>query len=104
MGVGIGTIFNHLVPGAPVAAFAMVGMAGYFSGVVQSPLTASAMVIEMTSNPAMTVPVGIAAILGTMASRLVCKEPVYHAMAHQFLRVVEHKPVSQPNTAGVSPK
>lgn len=104
VGVGIGTIFNHLVPGAPVAAFAMVGMAGYFSGVVQSPLTATAIVIEMTSNPAMTVPVGIAAILGTMASRLVCKEPVYHAMAHQFLRVVEHKPVSQTNTAGVSPE
>lgn len=104
VGVGVGTIFSHLVPGAPVTAFAMVGMAGYFSGVVQSPLTATAIVIEMTSNPAMTVPVGIAAILGTMASRLVCKEPVYHAMAHQFLRVVEHKPVAEPNTAGVSPE
>jgi H+/Cl- antiporter ClcA len=90
VGVGIGTIFSHIVPGVPVTAFAMVGMAGYFSGVVQSPLTATAIVIEMTSNSAMTVPVGIAAILGTMASRLVCKEPVYHAMAHQFLRVVEH--------------
>ncbi|MCF3948607.1 chloride channel protein [Acidiphilium iwatense] len=104
VGVGVGTIFSHLVPGAPVTAFAMVGMAGYFSGVVQSPLTATAIVIEMTSNPAMTVPVGIAAILGTMASRLVCKEPVYHAMAHQFLRVIEHKPVADPNTAGVRPE
>lgn len=104
VGVGIGTIINHLVPNAPVTAFAMIGMAGYFSGVVQSPLTATAIVIEMTSNPAMTVPVGIAAILGTMASRLVCKEPVYHAMAKQFLRVVEHKQVAEPNTAGVSPE
>ncbi len=95
VGVGIGTGFAHLLPGLPVAGFAMIGMAGYFSGVVQSPLTATAIVIEMTANPAMTVPVGIAAILGTMASRLVCKTPVYHAMAQQFLRAVEHPvPVS----------
>lgn len=102
-GVGVGTEFARMIPGLPVAGFAMVGMAGYFSGVVQSPLTAAAIVIEMTSDPQMTVPVGIAAILGTMASRLVCKEPVYHAMAHQFLRVVERKPVEEPNTVGPSP-
>jgi H+/Cl- antiporter ClcA len=104
VGVGVGTAFAHFIPGLPVAEFAMVGMAGYFSGVVQSPLTATAIVIEMTSNPAMTVPVGIAAILGTMASRLVCKQPVYHAMALQFLRVVQHKPAKELNTAGVRPE
>lgn len=103
VGVGIGTIFAHLIPGIPVASFAMVGMAGYFAGVVQSPLTAVVIVIEMTSDPAMTVPVGIAAILGTMASRLVCKEPVYHALSHQFLRVVEHRQVVEPTAAGASP-
>jgi H+/Cl- antiporter ClcA len=100
VGVGVGTEFAHIVPGLPVAAFAMVGMAGYFSGVVQAPLTATAIVIEMTSNPAMTVPVGVAAILGTLASRLVCKEPVYAAMSHQFLLVVEPKPVVEPEAAG----
>ncbi len=103
VGVGVGTAFAHLIPGLPVAAFAMVGMAGYFAGVVQSPLTATAIVIEMTSNPAMTVPVGIAAIIGTMTSRLICKEPVYHAMSQQFLRVIEHKPNPDLTTAGPSP-
>lgn len=103
-GVGVGTDFARLLPGASITGFAMVGMAGYFSGVVQSPLTAAAIVIEMTSDPAMAVPVGIASILGTMASRLVCKEPVYHAMAHQFLRVVEHEPVAEPNAVGISPE
>jgi len=103
VGVGVGTGFAHLIPGLPVAAFAMIGMAGYFAGVVQSPLTATAIVIEMTSNPAMTVPVGIAAILGTFASRMVCKEPVYHAMSRQFLRVVERRPIATPNTAGLAP-
>ncbi len=103
VGVGVGTALVHLLPGLPVAGFAMVGMAGYFSGVVQSPLTAAVIVIEMTSDPSMTVPVGIAAILGTMASRLVCKEPVYHAMSHQFLRVVENRPIPKPNTVEPAP-
>ncbi len=103
VGVGVGTEFAHIVPGLPVAAFAMVGMAGYFSGVVQAPLTATAIVIEMTSNPAMTVPVGVAAILGTLASRLVCKEPVYAAMSHQFLLVVAQKPVVGPDAVDIAP-
>ncbi|MGC9268694.1 chloride channel protein [Acidiphilium sp.] len=103
VGVGVGTAFAHLIPGLPVAAFAMIGMAGYFSGVVQSPLTATAIVIEMTSNPAMTVPVGLAAILGTLASRLVCKEPVYHAMAQQFLRVIAHRHLPAPERADSNP-
>jgi H+/Cl- antiporter ClcA len=104
VGVGVGTAFVHLLPGLSVTGFAMVGMAGYFSGVVQSPLTAAVIVIEMTSDPSMTVPVGIAAILGTMASRLVCKEPVYHAMSHQFLRIVENRPIPKPNTVEPAPE
>jgi Voltage gated chloride channel len=80
----------------------MVGMAGYFSGVVQARLAATAIVIEMTNNPAMTVPVGAAEILGTLASRLVCREPVYAAMSHPFLLVVEQEPVLEPNAVGIA--
>jgi H+/Cl- antiporter ClcA len=89
VGVGVGVMFAHFFYGLPVAALAMVGMAAYFSGVVQSPFTATVIVVEMTSDPAMTVPVGLAALIGAYASRLVCPEPAYHAMAAQFLRVVE---------------
>jgi H+/Cl- antiporter ClcA len=88
VGVGVGVMFAHVFYGLPVAALAMVGMAGYFSGVVQSPLTATVIVIEMTADPAMTVPVGLAALIGAVVSRLVCKEPAYHAMAANFLRAL----------------
>jgi Voltage gated chloride channel len=50
----------------------------------------------------MTVPVGVAAILGTLAPRLVCREPVYAAMSHQFLLVVEREPVLEPNAVGIA--
>lgn len=91
-GVGFGALFVHMFPQLPLGALAMIGMAGYFSGVVQSPLTATVIVIEMTSNPAMTVPVGIAAFLGAAASRIICPQPIYHALSTQFLRVVEKQP------------
>ncbi len=74
-----------------------------FSGVVESLLTATAIVIEMTSNPAMTAAVGNAAIFGTMSSRLICKEPVDHAMARQFLRAVEREPKTEHDTTGAEP-
>ncbi len=88
VGVGVGVMFAHFFYGLPVAALAMVGMAGYFAGVVQSPLTATVIVIEMTADPAMTVPVGLAALIGAVVSRLVCREPAYHAMAANFLRAL----------------
>jgi len=91
VGVGVGVMFAHFFYGLPVAALAMVGMAAYFSGVVQSPLTATVIVIEMTADPAMTVPVGLAALIGAVTSRLVCQQPAYHAMAANFLRAVESK-------------
>jgi H+/Cl- antiporter ClcA len=48
---------------------------------VQSPFTATVFVIEMTSNPTMIVPAGMAAFIGSAASRLVCPQPVYHALS-----------------------
>ncbi len=90
-GVGFGAMFVHLFPQLPLGAFAMIGMASYFAGVVQSPFTATIIVIEMTSNPSMIVPVGVAAFIGSAASRLVCPQPIYHALSAQFLRVVETK-------------
>jgi H+/Cl- antiporter ClcA len=99
VGVGVGVMFAHIFYGLPVAALAMVGMAGYFSGVVQSPFTATVIVIEMTSDPAMTVPVGLAALIGALTSRLVCREPAYHAMAAQFLRAIEQNQLPAEGTA-----
>lgn len=94
VGAGVGAMLSrlvlllHLLPNLPVDAVAMIGMAGYFAGVVQSPLTAAVIVVEMTNDPAMTVAVGLAAALGSISSKLVCPVPVYEAMARQFFTAV----------------
>ncbi len=99
VGAGVGSalsrlvIVTHLLPGMPIGAIAMIGMAGYFAGVVQSPITAAVIVVEMTNDPAMTVAVGLAAGIGAVSSKLVCPVPVYEAMARQFFAAVaEPKP------------
>src|SRR5258708_2676575 len=53
-------------------------MVAYFSGVVQAPITAFVIVLEMTDSSAMTVPLMAAALIGYGTSRVVDTPPVYH--------------------------
>lgn len=86
VGAGIGTNIAHLFPGAPLGAFMLLGMVSYFTGVVQAPITAFVIVTEMTNNHAMVVPLMASALIAQAASRLVCPEGIYHALAKGFLR------------------
>jgi H+/Cl- antiporter ClcA len=85
VGAGIGFNLSVLFPGAPVAAVVLLGMVAYFAGVVQAPITAFVIVTEMTNDHAMVIPLMAAAFIGYAASRLVCHEGVYHALARNFL-------------------
>jgi H+/Cl- antiporter ClcA len=58
---------------------------GYFAGVVQAPITAFVIVMEMTENHTMVLPLMSAALLASGTSRLVCKQPLYEALAKGFL-------------------
>ena len=85
VGAGLGANLAWLLPGAPVQALVVLGMVGYFSGVVQAPITAFVIVAEMTNNHAMVVPLMLTSLIGFAVSRLVCHEGVYHALAHNFI-------------------
>lgn len=91
VGAGLAYWFVPLFPHVPISALAMLGMAAYFSGVVQSPITAAVIVLEMTNNIEMTVAVSAASMLGTAFSRIVCPKPIYAAMADQFMEAVARR-------------
>jgi chloride channel protein, CIC family len=57
----------------------------YFAGVVQAPITAFVIVIEMTDNHAMVIPLMAAALIAYATSRLICREGIYHALSKSFL-------------------
>lgn len=85
VGAGIGFNLSALFPGVPLEAMVLLGMASYFAGVVQAPITAVVIVAEMTGNHAMVIPLMIAAFIGLAASRLICHEGVYHALSRNFV-------------------
>lgn len=84
-GAGLGADLAHLFPSAPVAAVIVLGMVSYFSGVVQTPITAFVIVMEMTGNHAMLLPLMAASFIAYGTSRLVCPEPIYRVLARRFL-------------------
>jgi H+/Cl- antiporter ClcA len=85
VGAGIGHWLAALLPGAPPDAVVLLGMVAYFAGVVQAPITAGVIVLEMTGNHAMAVPLMGTALIGFAASRLVCRRPLYATMARRFM-------------------
>ncbi|MBS0517188.1 MAG: chloride channel protein [Proteobacteria bacterium] len=86
VGAGLGANIAPFFPSAPFEAVMLLGMVAYFAGVVQAPITAFVIVTEMTENHAMVIPLMAASLIAYMASRLVCPEGVYHALAKGFLQ------------------
>ena len=85
VGAGIGADIAWLFPATPIGALVLLGMVSYFSGVVQAPITAFVIVAEMTDNHNLMVPLMLAALIAQGASKILCKEGVYHALAHNFI-------------------
>ena len=71
-GAGIGQAVANLVTQADAGALVVIGMAAYFAGVVQAPITAFVIVMEMTDNHDMGVPLRLATLLTTAVSRMLC--------------------------------
>jgi H+/Cl- antiporter ClcA len=85
IGAGLGRTIAHLLPAAAPGAVVLLGMVAYFSGVVQAPITAAVIVMEMTDNQQMTIPLMAASFLAYGVSKLVCPHALYGALAERFI-------------------
>ncbi len=85
-GAGFGQLFTWLFPTVPVQAILLIAMVSYFSGVVQSPITASVILVEMTGATGMILPLLVAAFIAYQSSRLICRESLYERLSAVFLR------------------
>ncbi len=90
VGAGLGRSIAHLLPAAAPGAVVLLGMVAYFSGVVQAPITAAVIVMEMADNQQMTVALMAASFLAYGVSRLVCRQPLYGALATRFMVQIEN--------------
>jgi len=85
VGAGIAAYLSPFLPGMHIAAFTVLCMAAYLSGVTQAPITSLIIVSEMTADHALIFPLMLAALIASAISRLICPESLYHSLASYFI-------------------
>jgi len=91
-GAGLGSDLSLLFPAGLATTVVLLGMVGYFSGVVQTPVTAFIIVMEMVDNQDIVLALMATSLIATGASKLVCKKPIYVALAENFMATLKaHK-------------
>lgn len=84
VGAGLGQLLSLFTPGTPSATMVLLGLIGYFTGVVRAPLTAVIIVAEMTATRTMILPLFGTAIIADWVSAQVCPPKLYHALSRAF--------------------
>jgi len=84
IGAGLGDLLKPLFPLAPGGAVVLLGMAGYFTGVVRAPLTSVVILSEITGSHALLLPLLATALIADATAGLVCRERLYHGLTKAF--------------------
>ena len=82
-------LFPHLV--LEPNAFAVVGMAAYFTGVVRAPLTGIVLMIEMTGNYSLILPLFVACFSSLLIADALNDLPIYEALLERDLQGLRGK-------------
>lgn len=79
LGEAFGQFANQLFPEitAPTGAYALVGMAAFFSGAAHAPVTAILILFEMTGDYSIILPLMLATVMSTIVSRTISPESIY---------------------------
>lgn len=95
VGAGMGSVLGELLS-SNIGLAAVLGMAGYFAGVVSAPITTFVIVLEMTGNQGNVLPIMVASMLGYGVSRMILPESLYGALARLWIAdIIRLKRASQ---------
>jgi H+/Cl- antiporter ClcA len=83
VGAGFGQLLADHLGQSSVVPFAVLGMCGYLAGVTQAPLTSFVIVMEMTAQHGMVLPLMVTAAIATSISRLISR-PLYQTLADRY--------------------
>jgi H+/Cl- antiporter ClcA len=89
-GAGFGQWFTNLVHNFEWASsidpklVMMIAMATFFAAVVQSPVTAVVIMVEMTDSVHATMPMLVGALIAHQVSKRICKKSIYTALASNY--------------------
>lgn len=87
VGAVSGALFAHgtnmILPETAVvspAAFALVGMAAFFTAVVRAPFTGILLITEMSGSVSLVIPMVVAGVTATVVANLMNGEPIYDSL------------------------
>jgi CIC family chloride channel protein len=85
LGAAIGTFERLHFPGLPISigSYALVGMGVLFAGFLRAPLTSVFMVLEMSGNYSIILPVILANTIAYLLSRTLQPTPIFEVFTHQ---------------------
>ena len=83
VGAGLGQFIADQLHEPSAVPLAILGMCGYLAGVTQAPLTSFVIVMEMTSQHAMVLPLMVTAAVATGLSKLITP-PLYQTLADRY--------------------
>ena len=89
LGASLGALFagasDSLMPGtAGHAAFAIVGMAALFAGVVRAPLTGVVLIVEMTQSVTLLAPLLLASVAAVVVASVLRSPPIYDTLRERM--------------------
>lgn len=85
VGAGLGQLIAIAFPNTPAGAIVLLGMVGYFTGVVRAPMTSVIIMMEMTADRTMILPLFATALIADAVSAALCRDKLYHALSRPFL-------------------
>ncbi|MCB0392932.1 MAG: chloride channel protein, partial [Bdellovibrionales bacterium] len=88
-GASIGQVMSQSFLDLVGPAAAILGMAAYLTGVVQTPITSFVIVAEMVNDQSMIVPLMISSIVSLVFSKMVCPQPFYKTLSLIYLHRYE---------------
>jgi CIC family chloride channel protein len=89
LGLLLGALCQPALPGLNIdpIAFAVVGMAAFFTGVVQAPVTGIVLVIEMTASMTLLLPMIGACFAAMLVPNLLRTAPIYDSLRERTFRL-----------------
>src|SRR5262249_13701210 len=88
LGLAFGLLSRAVVPALTEhpETFAVVGMAAYFTAIVRAPLTGIVLMVEMTGDYTLVLPLLAASLTAYGVADFLCDRPVYEALLERDLR------------------
>lgn len=104
VGAGLGQHVASLATAIPRQDIVLLTMAAYFAGVVQSPMTAAIILIEMTNARYLLLPLLATTLIAYHTSRPLCPVSVYEALADGIIRRLRGAPPASADARGPTPR